>query len=1075
MDVAILTETFAGKAGRRTEIDNAAAYSLVRDLFPGGSGKITRSPLDTYLLFASFLRRSLPLHLAQLAPNRFWVGGWIGMCAVTAVPLRVCFQETQSDSHCFQTVPIRILKILCAAEGDTMEPVHEEWIVRKRDGRTFPFEIDRIVKAMENAFLAELNLSDVEALDEEIIQEIQNVAEYVSQNIAANRTSTNEIDVENIQDLVEMGLMHRGHYRVARRYIVYRAEHAKIRAIRSTDSTEVQEKDRIHVVLNDGTRVPFDINRVKHRLRAACEGLEEICSVDELLEDVMRTVFDGITTEEIYRVMVLTARTRIERDPAYDRVASRLTLMVIYNETLGEAPSPKKLNQVYRHQFEHYIIDGIIADRLTAELREYDLTMLANAIVPERDELFRSLGLQAIYDRYLIQVNGRRIEAPQHFWMRVAMGLASCEPENREDRAIEFYNILSTFRFTSATPTLFNSATPHPQLSSCYLSTVSDDLDHIFKSIADNAKLSKWAGGLGNDWTNIRATNSHIQGTNGKSQGLVPFLKVVNDTAVAVNQGGKRKGAVCAYLETWHLDLEEFLDLRKNTGDERRRTHDMHTANWIPDLFMKRVEEKGEWTLFSPNEVSDLHDLYGEAFVNRYCEYERMADDGDIELFRRIPAIDLWRKMLTRLFETGHPWITWKDPSNIRSPQDHTGVVHSSNLCTEILLNTNEDETAVCNLGSVNLGVHLTAENELDHAKLEETIRTGMRMLDNVIDINYYPTPESRNANQQHRPVGLGLMGFQDALQLMDVSYASQEAVEFADRSMEAITYYALQASSELAAERGTYPTYSGSKWDRGLLPMDTIDLLEQERGDRIDVTRQSTLDWDKVRQTIHENGMRHSNCIAIAPTATISTIVGVSQSIEPTYKHLYVKSNLSGEFTQINTALVNDLKQRGLWDSEMLEAIKYYDGSLAEIDQIPHDLKQKFMTAFEIAPEWLIECAARRQKWIDMGQSLNLYMHEPNGKKLHDMYFLAWKKGLKTTYYLRTLAATQVEKSTVDVNKFGIQPRWMKSKSASGDIQIHRQHESVSSSAPQQLAEVQPIMTQQTCDPNNPECEACQ
>ncbi|MGD9858159.1 MAG: ribonucleoside-diphosphate reductase subunit alpha, partial [Planctomycetaceae bacterium] len=661
-------------------------------------------------------------------------------------------------------------------------------------------------------------------------------------------------------------------------------------------------------------------------------------------------------------------------------------------------------------------------------------------------------------------------------------------PLSREDRAIEFYNVLSTFRFTSATPTLFNAATPHPQLSSCYLSTVQDDLEHIFKSISDNARLSKWAGGLGNDWTNIRATNSHIHGTNGQSQGVIPFLKVVNDTAVAVNQGGKRKGAVCSYLETWHLDIEEFLDLRKNTGDDRRRTHDMHTANWIPDLFMKRVRENGEWTLFSPDDVRDLHDLYGRAFEKRYLEYEQAVRDGDIKLYRRVSAVELWRKMLTRVFETGHPWITWKDPSNIRSPQDHKGVVHSSNLCTEILLNTSPEETAVCNLGSINLRAHMVAVDgdssfsrdpagraslrgaanlQLDLALLEQTIRTAMRMLDNVIDINYYPTPEAETSNQRHRPVGLGIMGFQDALAAQGISYASEEAVEFADRSMEAVSYFAILASSDLAQERGTYSSYEGSKWDRGLLPIDTIDLLEDERGLAIDVDRSQSMDWKLVRQAVSRHGMRNSNCMAIAPTATISTIIGVTQSIEPSYSHLYVKSNLSGEFTQINIELVDELKALGLWDADMLDSIKYYDGSLVAIARVPDDVKARYLTAFEVDPAWIIDCAARRQKWIDMGQSLNLYMREPSGKKLHEMYTLAWNKGLKTTYYLRTLAATQVEKSTLDVNKFGIQPRWMKNASASGEIRIDREEklEPVAAAA----------LTGEACDPNNPDCEACQ
>ncbi|MCA9077218.1 MAG: ribonucleoside-diphosphate reductase subunit alpha, partial [Planctomycetaceae bacterium] len=860
----------------------------------------------------------------------------------------------------------------------------QEWLVRKRDGRVAPFDISLIERAMANAFRAELNLAEAQPLDAEIEAEIKAMSAEAAEEVSNEASTDRGVDVEKVQDLVEMSLMKRGHYRVGRRYIVYRAEHAKMRALRGDVEVAAEEAEQpptIHVTWEDGIRVPFDQDRVRTRLNEACKGLEDVCDIDELVADVMRSVYDGITSQEIYRAMILASRSRIERDPAYDTVTSRLMLMVIYNEALGEAPTKDaRLEKLYRNQFEHYIIDGIMADRLSNDLRQFDLTKIAYALKPERDQLFKYLGLQAIYDRYLLHIEGRRIETPQYFWMRVAMGLAVNEGEQQEERAIEFYNVLSTFRFTSATPTLFNSATPHPQLSSCYLSTVQDDLEHIFKSISDNAKLSKWAGGLGNDWTNIRATNSHIHGTNGQSQGVIPFLKVVNDTAVAVNQGGKRKGAVCSYLETWHLDIEEFLDLRKNTGDDRRRTHDMHTANWIPDLFMKRVQENGEWTLFSPDDVRDLHDLYGAAFEKRYLEYEQAVREGDIKLHRRVSAVELWRKMLTRLFETGHPWITWKDPSNIRSPQDHRGVVHSSNLCTEILLNTSPDETAVCNLGSINLKAHTTRDG-LNLELLEDTVRTAMRMLDNVIDINYYPTPEAKTSNQRHRPVGLGLMGFQDAVAIQGFSYASDEAVEFADRSMEAISYFAIMASSELAKERGTYSSYEGSKWDRGLLPIDTIDMLEEERGVPVDIDRSQSMDWKLVRQAVSRHGMRNSNCMAIAPTATISTIIGVTQSIEPSYKHLYVKSNLSGEFTQINIELVDELKALNLWDKDMLDAIKYYDGSLVAIDRIPEDIRMRYLTAFEVDPAWIIECAARRQKWIDMGESLNLYMQEPSGK----------------------------------------------------------------------------------------------
>lgn len=935
----------------------------------------------------------------------------------------------------------------------------QEWLVRKRDSRVVPFDLTRIQSAISSAFRAELNLAEGQPLDDDIRAEIAQVAQAVIAEVSALASQNSGVDVERIQDLVEMGLMARGHYRVARRYIIYRAEHAKMRAVRGEGATAAATP-AMYVVLADSTRVAFDARRARKRLAEACDGLGDAVSIEELVEDTIRSVFDGISARELYRVQILAARSRIERDPAYDVVASRLMRNVIYQEVLGETPTAKTLSSLHQNQFEHYIIDGIRAGRLAAELRSFDLAALARVMRPERDGQFRYLGLQAIYDRYLLHIGGRRIETPQYFWMRVAMGLSLLEGELRTQRAMEFYEVISTFRFTAATPTLFNSATPHPQLSSCYLSTVNDDLGHIFKVVADNARLSKWAGGLGNDWTPIRATNAHIHGTNGNSQGVIPFLKVVNDAAVAVNQGGKRKGAVCSYLETWHLDIEEFLDLRKNTGDDRRRTHDMHTANWIPDLFLERVRENGTWTLFSPDEVPDLHDLYGRAFKERYEHYERLADEGEMQLFRRLPAVDLWRKMLTRLFETGHPWITFKDPSNIRSPQDHAGVVHSSNLCTEILLNTSADETAVCNLGSVNLGAHI-AGGRLDLALLQATVRTALRMLDNVIDINYYPTPEAQRSNQRHRPVGLGIMGFQDALHSLGMSYASEAAVEFADQSMEAISYFAILASTELARERGRYLSYEGSKWDRGLLPIDTLALLEEERGHSLAVPRSASLDWQAVREAVARDGMRNSNVLAIAPTATISTIVGVSQSIEPAYKHLYVKSNLSGEFTQVSDVLVLALKERGLWDARMLEEIKYYDGSLQNIGRIPLDLREQFLTAFEIDPKWLIECAARRQKWIDQGQSLNLYLAEPSGRKLHEMYLLAWEKGLKTTYYLRTLAATQVEKSTVDVNRFGIQPKWMKNKSTSSEIEVQR---------PEHEQQATPV-----CRLDDPACEACQ
>ena len=931
----------------------------------------------------------------------------------------------------------------------------QEMNVRKRDGRVLSFDPSLITKAIQLAFCAEKNFNDVDQLGPELLTVIEGITQTVLAEVKEAAMADSGVTVEHIQDVVERQLMKGQYFSIARRYILYRAEHNKIRQLRAEERMESGEPFPETMVDRDGQLENLDFDRLRSQVDGACEGLDTTCSSIELLEDVEKQFFNGITPKEIGRSMVLAARARIEKDPEYDTVAGRLVLNIIYRESLGKSAASGDVAGLYRENFAQFVSTGIDAGRICPELASFDLQELADAIDSSRDELFPYLGLQTIYDRYLLHIDGRRFEAPQYFWMRVAMGLAVQETE-KTARAIEFYNILSTFRFTSATPTLFNSGTLHPQLSSCYLSTVSDDLDSIFKAIGDNAKLSKWAGGLGNDWTNIRATNSHIKGTNGQSQGVIPFLKVVSDTAVAVNQGGKRKGAVCSYLESWHLDVEEFLDLRKNTGDERRRTHDMHTANWIPDLFMKREAENRDWTLFSPDETPDLHDLYGKAFEERYEHYERLAADGQLKLTRKVLAVDLWRKMLTRVFETGHPWITFKDPSNVRSPQDHAGVVHSSNLCTEILLNTSADEIAVCNLGSINMLNHVT-EGKLDLEKLEETINTAVRMLDNVIDINFYPTLEAKNANQRHRPVGLGLMGFQDALSACGISYASEQAVEFADRSMEAISYFAISASSRLAEERGTYSSYPGSKWDRGLLPIDTVALLEEERGMPIDMDKSSTMDWDSVRALVAKHGIRNSNVMAIAPTATISTIVGVTQSIEPTYKHLFVKSNLSGEFVQINVKLVNELKERGLWNDDMLEKIKYYDGALGEIPDLPEDIKGRYATAFEIDPSWIIRCASRRQKWIDMGQSLNLYLGQPSGRRLDEMYRLAWQSGLKTTYYLRSLGATQVEKSTVDINKFGVQPRWMKNSSTSSEIAVERQSEV------------------QQCSIDNPDCEACQ
>jgi ribonucleoside-diphosphate reductase alpha chain len=917
--------------------------------------------------------------------------------------------------------------------------------VRKRDGSTAAFDGERIRVAIEKAFRAELDLSADISLAPETAAKIARLATEV---VVWCHTQE-DVRVEQIQDEVEKALMRAGDHGVARRYILYREARAEERRARV-----------IHYTRADGTTAELDHDALRQRIEEACAGLAGLG--DDLAAPVFAEaiggVYNGITEREIAQALILAARSRIERDPAYIYVAARLLLTTLYAEAFGAETALPRADAAYRGYVARYIETGIAAGMLDPALGTFDLERITAAIRPERDLLFNYLGLQTLYDRYLLQTKGRRYEPPQLFWMRVAMGLALNE-DDREGRAIVFYDLISRFAFVPSSPTLFNAGTRHPQLSSCFLTTVPDDLGAIFKCVRDNALLSKWSGGLGNDWTNVRALGAHIAGTNGNSQGIIPFLKVANDTAIAVNQGGKRRGAVCAYLEPWHLDIEEFLELRRNTGDDRRRTHDMNTALWVPDLFMQRVAEGGEWTLFSPSDTPDLHDLYGRAFAERYTAYEAMAKTGEIPLSRTLPAVDLWRRMLTMLFETGHPWITFKDPSNIRSSQDHAGVVHSSNLCTEILLNTAADETAVCNLGSINLPAHLT-DGTLDLTRLKATVRTAMRMLDNVIDLTYYPTDEARAANLRHRPVGLGIMGFQDALYALGVSYASAEAVAFADRSMEAVSYFAILASTELAHEHGAYPSYAGSKWERGILPIDSIGLLEEARDLPVAMDRTMTMPWEKVRNAIWEYGMRNSNVMAIAPTATISNIVGTSQSIEPAYKNLFVKSNMSGDFTQINTALVADLQRLGLWDDAMLDDLKYYDGSLLEIERIPAEIKRRYLTAFEVDPSWLIEAASRRQKWIDMGQSLNLYMVEPSGKKLSEMYFAAWNKGLKTTYYLRTLAATQVEKSTLDINRRAIQPRWMKNQSASSNIQIARPATEVDEGTACTLGE---------------DCEACQ
>ena len=898
-------------------------------------------------------------------------------------------------------------------------PDHAGFQVVRRNGSVVPFDAGKIALAMSKAFLAVEGHkgADSSRVRDLVARLTGTVVDALTRRLPDGAT----LHIEDIQDQVELALMRSGAHDVARAYVLYRERRAAERAAR-VDTDEEALAPTLHV-LDGGLRRPLDRAALLAVCREACEGLGGVCA-ETVLQHALRDLYDGVTTDVVRQSLVLAARTMIERAPDYGRVAARLLLSALRAEVLGREASQAEMSDPangYRAFFPQAIRRGIDAELLDPRLAEFDLDRIAAALVPERDLQFDYLGLQTLYDRYFLHVNERRIELPQTFFMRVAMGLALNEID-REARALEFYELLSRFDFMCSTPTLFNSGTRHPQLSSCYLSTVADSLEDIYQSIKENALLQKYAGGLGNDWTPVRALGSRIKGTNGRSQGVIPFLKVVNDTALAVNQGGKRKGAVCAYLETWHLDIEEFLELRKNTGDERRRTHDMNTANWIPDLFMKRVLADAEWTLFSPADVPELHETFGPSFEAAYLAAEARAARGEIPLHKKLPAVQLWRRMLTMLFETGHPWITFKDPCNLRSPQQHAGVVHGSNLCTEITLNTSADETAVCNLGSVNLPAHLVRDSSgnwtLDHDRLQRTVRTAMRMLDNVVDLNYYATPKARAANLRHRPVGLGIMGFADALHRLGLAYASDAAVEFADRSMEAVCHAAYWASTELSQERGAYSSFRGSLWGRGILPQDSLALLAEARGTGpdggvlLEVDRSSSLDWAALRERIARHGMRNSNCVAIAPTATISNIVGVSASIEPDYQNLYVKSNLSGEFTMVNAHLVRELEALGLWDEVMVADLKYFDGSVARIDRIPAELRARYATAFEIEPNWLVEAAARRQKWIDQAQSLNLYLAGASGRRLDALYRLAWLRGLKTTYYLRTLGATAMEKT---------------------------------------------------------------
>ena len=894
--------------------------------------------------------------------------------------------------------------------------MEQEYSVIKRNGDVAAFDISKVKSAILKAFLA---VEGDHAVDSDRIHDLTHtLSEDVISGFARPFSMGAPVHIEEIQDRVELALMRSGEYKVAKSYVLYRDEQVQKRHEEDVDDTGGSVESVIKVTHEDGTKVALDMPRLDMIIEEACDGLDSV-SAELVKDDVSKQLFDGMSASGLNEIMLMTVRTLIEKEPNYSQVAARLLLDSLREEALtfvNDAPkqaSQMDMIELYPEYFKHYIHKGIELKRLTPLLADYDLERLGKALKVQNDFNFTYLSMQTLYDRYFIHEGDIRFELPQAFYMRVAMGLA-IEEDDKNARAIEFYNLLTSFDFMSSTPTLFNAGTLRPQLSSCYLTSVADDLGDIYDSIKDNALLSKYAGGLGNDWTNVRAMGAHIKGTNGESQGVIPFLKVVNDTAVAVNQGGKRKGAVCAYLETWHLDIEEFLDLRKNTGDDRRRTHDMNTCNWIPDLFMKRVIEEGEWTLFSPDSVPDLHDLVGDAFETAYTDYEAKAAAGEITLFKTVPAVELWRKMLTQLFQTGHPWITFKDPCNIRSPQQHVGTVHSSNLCTEITLNTSKDEIAVCNLGSVNLPQHIKADGSINEKKLRKTVTTAIRMLDNVININYYSVPQAKASNLRHRPIGMGVMGFHDALFKMKVAYQSDDAVTFADKSMELISYFAIEASSDLAVERGCYESYEGSLWSQGILPVDSIAMLQEYRGDDyLKMDRSATMDWDALRKKVVKQGMRNSNTMAIAPTATISNICGVSQSIEPIYQNMYVKSNLSGEFIEVNSYLVDALKDLDIWDEVMVSDLKYFDGKLEQIHRIPDELKARFATAFEMDTRWLIESASRRQKWIDQAQSLNLYLAEPSGKAMDSIYKLAWVRGLKTTYYLRSLGATAAEKTS--------------------------------------------------------------
>lgn len=893
--------------------------------------------------------------------------------------------------------------------------------IKKRNGAIVDFEAEKIARAVQKAFL--------DILSEPHTEEAKAIADSVAEKVAAaHGTSANVPSVEEVQDMVERELMARDYFDVAKAYIIYRYEHSKIREEKKQEVVKKIEERGLLITKRSGEKQIFSIDQVRKTIEASIASHNRAdINVDDIVNQVQREVYDGINTDELEKTLVMVVRAMVERDPAYDQLAAQLSLNTLYKEVFQNdlaSITSDTFDREYRDAFIKNIKRSVELKLLNEKMLEFDLEKLAVALKPARDQLLKYMGVATLSDRYFIadrsdSKNKVTLEVPQIFYMRIAMGAALNEKENKEAWATRFYEMLSTLRYIPSSPTLFNAGARVPQLSSCYLGTVEDDLVDIFKVYGDNAQLSKWAGGIGTDWSNIRATGSYIKKAGISSQGVIPFLKIANEVTNAINRSGRRRGATAVYLESWHYDILDFLELRKNTGDERRRTHDMNTANWIPDLLMKRIREDGEWTLFSPDEVPDLHHIYGKKFEEKYVEYEKMADEGKIKLFKRMKAIDLWKKMLGMLFETGHPWPTFKDPCNIRSPQDHVGVVHNSNLCTEITLNNSKDEVAVCNLGWVNMAVHVT-DGQFDTEKVKETVTVGMRILDNVIDLNFYPIPEAKNANMRHRAVGLGMGGFQDALYQMDIDFASERCIAFADESMEVISYYAILASSALAKERGTYESFKGSKWDRGILPVDTLALLEEERGEAIEVTKEGKLDWTPVKEAIKKYGMRNSNCMAIAPTASTSTIAGCVPSIEPIYKNIYVEANISGDFTVVNPYLVQDLKKIGLWNEAMLNELKYRDGSINAIAGIPEALKNKYKEVFEVDSSWLIRAAAYRGKWIDQSQSLNIFFRGQSGKELSEVYMYAWKMGLKTTYYLRTLAATQVEKSTIATQEYG-------------------------------------------------------